>query len=60
MSKKEAGMVEKITSLMEARYRLQIEMLEKLNAALVDDNNQLAADLQAAQRDQYVSLGLSP
>lgn len=57
MSKKEAETQERIERLVESRFRLQIEMLEKINAALVEDNNRLGAELQAAQRERDVTLG---
>lgn len=46
MSKAQRATEEQIEKLVEARYALRVEMLEKINEALVEDNNRLGAEVE--------------
>lgn len=46
MSKAQRATEEQIEKLVEARYALRVEMLEKINEALIADNNRLAAEVE--------------
>lgn len=46
MSKAQRATEEQIEKLVEARYALRVEMLEKINDALVEDNNRLGAEVE--------------
>lgn len=46
MSKAQRATEEQIEKLVEARWALRVEMLEKINDALVEDNNRLGAEVE--------------